>query len=66
MRDFTPSWWAGLSPRPGWYFGMLLDEYFEGLGSVRVLAWPVADSMSARAFLKYVPEQVVADRSTLL
>lgn len=42
---------------PGVYFRTLLVGFFEGIGE-RGIAWRVADRLSLRQFLKYVPRYV--------
>src|SRR5262252_920633 len=37
---------------PGMYFRSLLIGYFEGIDSERGIAWPLADSLALRQFLK--------------
>jgi transposase len=61
--------YAALMGRPGLapdrYFRMLLVGYFEGLGSVRGIAWRAADALAVRRFLHLGLEGPTPDRSTI-
>lgn len=50
---------------PGLYFRMLLEGYFEGLGSQRGIAWRCSDSLSPRSkatFSTYAYRSIARDR----
>ena len=50
---------------PGVYFRMLMVGFFEGIESERGIEWRCSDSLSLRAFLGLLPDETVADHSTL-
>lgn len=50
---------------PGVYFRMLLEGYFEGLGSQRGIAWLCSDSLSLRESLGLAYSQLSPNHSSL-
>lgn len=50
---------------PGVYFRMLLVGYFEGIESERGICWRCTDSLSLRSFLGLLPNEAVAEHSSL-
>ena len=50
---------------PGVYFRMLLNGYFEGIGSQRGIAWRCSDSLSLREFLGIPLTEETPDHSSL-
>ena len=50
---------------PGVYFRMLFVGYFEGLDSLRAIAWRCSDSFSLRAFLGIPLPETTPDHSSL-
>ena len=50
---------------PGTYFRLLLIGYFEGIDSVRGIAWCTADSLALREFLGLGLEETPPEHSTI-
>jgi Transposase domain (DUF772) len=69
METICERFYAGEVGRPwvapGIYFRLLMVGYFEGIDSVRGIAWRTSDSLSIRSFARIALDESVPDHSTI-